>query len=373
MLALRKAFPDITPGQTSALATIRDIRKRAEARGFSFARDIFADDDGLSMATSPALVAVHATLLATTGRPVLDIAGGCGIEALQLAAAGLDVICYEIDPVRAHFASINASRCETRGTVTVINGDSRDACADGMVVYYDPSRRADGTRNNRSLDSLEPSVESWTAHSDIAGVGLAKLPTGLPDDETAELGDRYAFLAEGRDCKECIVTVGIETPWKSGDVFFVESGCSITPGFDEIPMLPNLTEAAWILDPHPALCRAGALGFLCEIASAGLASPMDDYLLTTDQMPPEIDAQLASIWQIISLTPAKPKYVLPILKSLDARLHIIKRRNAGRDVDTFVTALGKQKGKQMVCGVFIVMPDGLYVAICHPKAVHESS
>jgi len=46
----------MTPGQTSALATIRDIRKRAETRGFAFADRLFADDDGLSMATSPGLV-----------------------------------------------------------------------------------------------------------------------------------------------------------------------------------------------------------------------------------------------------------------------------------------------------------------------------
>lgn len=373
MLALRKAFPEITPGQTSALATIRDIRKRADARGFAFADRLFADDDGLSMATSPALVAVHASLLAATGRPVLDIAAGCGIEALQLAAAGLDVTCYEIDPARAHFAATNAARCPTPGKITVVAGDCRTANADGMVIYYDPSRRADGTRNNRSMDSLEPPIDLWTAFTTTTGMGLAKLPTGLPDDETIDLGDTYAFLAEGRDCKECIVTTGIETPWNSGDVYFVDSGRTVSLGFDEVPMFPDLAEADWILDPHPALCRAGALGVLCELASAGLASPMDDYLIASGQTPPEIDPQLASIWQVISLTPAKPKHVIPILKTHDARLHIIKRRNAGRDVDTFVTALGKQKGTHPLCGIFMVMPDGLYVAICQPKAWHETA
>ena len=373
MLALRKAFPEITPGQTSALSTIRDIRKRAAARGFAFADRLFADDDGIAMATSPALVAVHASLLAATGRPVLDIAAGCGIEALQLAAAGLDVTCYEIDPARAHFAATNAARCPTAGKITVVPRDCRLANPDGNVIYYDPSRRADGTRNNRSFDSLEPPIDAWSAFTDSTGMGLAKLPTGLPDEETIDIGDAYAFLAEGRDCKECIVTVGIETPWQSGDVYFVESGRTVSPEFDEVPMFPDLAMTNWILDPHPALCRAGALGVLCELASAGLASPMDDYLIASGQTPPDIDPQLATIWQVISLTPAKPKLVLPILKVYNARLHIIKRRNAGRDVDTFVTALGKQKGTQAVCGIFMVLPDGLYVAICQPKALHESS
>ena len=334
---------------------------------------MFADDDGLSMATSPALVAVHAKLLASTGCPILDIAAGCGIEALQLASAGLNVTCYEIDPARAHFAKVNAERCETTGNITVINDDCRNADAEGMVIYYDPSRRADGTRNNRSFDSLEPPVDTWKAFTATTGKGLAKLPTGLPDDETIDMGDAYAFLAEGKDCKECIVTVGIETQWQSGDVHFVDTGLTVTPSFDEVPMFPDLAAAQWILDPHPALCRAGALGVLCEIASAGLASPMDDYLMTAGETPPEINPQLASVWNVIALVPAKPRQVLPVLKAHDARLHIIKRRNAGRDVDTLVTALGKQKGKNDICGIFMVMPDGLYVALCQPKALHEAS
>jgi len=373
VLALRKAFPEITPGQTAALSTIREIRKRATLRGFAFADLLFADDDGLSMATSPGLVSVHASLLAASGRPVLDIAAGCGIEALQLAAAGLDVTCYEINPARAHFAAINAARCQTPGRITVVSGDCRTACADGMVVYYDPSRRADGTRNNRSMDSLEPPVDVWNDLTAITGMGLAKLPTGLPDDETIDLGECYAFLAEGRDCKECIVTIGLETPWESGDVYFVDSGKTVSAGFEDIPMFQDLAEASWILDPHPALCRAGALGVLCELASAGLASPMDDYLIASGPIPPNIDPQLASIWNVIALIPAKPKFILPILKEHNARLHIIKRRNAGRDVDTLLTALGKQKGTQPLCGIFMVFPDGLYITICQAKAVHEAS
>jgi hypothetical protein len=372
-LALRKAFPEITPGQTSALATIRDIRKRAETRGFAFADQLFADDDGLSMATSPGLVTVHAMLLSSTGRPVLDIAAGCAIEALQLATTGLDVTCYEIDPARAHFATINAERCPTQGKVTVIHGDCRNADAEGTVIYYDPSRRADGTRNNRSFDSLEPPVGVWADFVATAGMGLAKLPTGLPDDETMDFGDAYAFLAEGKDCKECILTVGIETPWQSGDVHFVDTGLTISPSLNEVPMFPDLADAKWILDPHPALCRAGALGVLCEMASAGLASPMDDYLMTADETPPEINPKLASIWQVIALVQAKPRHVTPILRERDARLHIVKRRNAGKDVDIFVAALGKQKGKNDICGIFMVMPDGLYVALCQPKAWHEAS
>jgi hypothetical protein len=323
------------------------------------------------MATSPAIVKVHAELLASTGRPVLDIAAGCGIEAIQLASMGLLVTCYEIDPVRAHFATVNAERCTTIGKLTVIHGDCRIADAAGSVIYYDPSRRADGTRNNRSFDSLEPPIDIWKELLASSGMGLAKLPTGLPDDETIDIGDCYAFLAEGRDCKECIVTTGISTVWESGDVYFIDSGKTISPGYDDVPMFPDLSETSWILDPHPALCRAGALGVLCELSGSGLASPMDDYLLVGGDRPPEIDASLATIWQVHSLVPAKPKYVVPALKELDARLHIIKRRNAGREVDTFITALGKQKGKQDLCGIFMVMPDGLYVAICHPKALHE--
>lgn len=325
------------------------------------------------MATSPALAKVHGELLASTGRPVLDIAAGCGIEALQLAALGLNVTCYEIDPARAHFAAVNAERCSTSGSIAVICGDCREASGDDAVIYYDPSRRADGTRNNRSFDSLEPPIDVWNALVANSGMGLAKLPTGLPDDETIDVGDDYAFLAEGRDCKECIVTTGIDTPWGSGDVYFVETGKTISPSFDEVPMFPDLADTRWILDPHAALCRAGALGVLTELSGGGLASPMDDYIISGGETAPAIDAQLATLWQVIKLVPAKPKHVVPLLKQQDARLHIIKRRNAGRDVDTFITALGKQKGKQDLCGIFIVMPDGLYVAICHPKAVHETT
>jgi hypothetical protein len=138
-------------------------------------------------------------------------------------------------------------------------------------------------------------------------------------------------------------------------------------------MFPDLAAVKWILDPHPALCRAGALGVLCEVASGGLASPMDDYLMTAGETPPKIDPQLASIWQVIALVQAKPRHVTPILREHDARLHIVKRRNAGKDVDTFVAALGKQKGKNDICGIFMVMPDGLYVALCQPKPWHEAS
>ena len=127
----------MTPGQTSALATIRDIRKRAETRGFAFADRLYADDDGLSMATSPGLVTVHAMLLASTGRPVLDIAAGCAIEALQLAATGLNVTCYEIDPARAHFATINADD-SPRPSAT----ENWNWLSIRLLTVFDPARNA---------------------------------------------------------------------------------------------------------------------------------------------------------------------------------------------------------------------------------------
>ena len=68
-----------------------------------------------------------------------------------------------------------------------------------------------------------------TLHNPLGWVGSADWRQGLAaivrrHGLIAIEDAAYAFLAEGKDCKECILTVGIKTPWQSGDVHFVDTG-----------------------------------------------------------------------------------------------------------------------------------------------------
>lgn len=375
-MGLRKAFPYLTPSQTSALAVIQECRRRAANRGFPNADSLFSDEDGLSMATSPGIVAIHAELLKSTGRPVLDIAAGCGIEAQQLATAGLTLVCYEINPVRAHFAientqAINAVR---PGAVTVICDDSSAANASTFVVYWDPSRRAGGARNNQSISYLEPNPALWKTHITVSGCGLGKLPTGIPNHDLATLGDCYAFLGENRDCKEAIVTVGIQTKWPTGSVYILEGDHTFTPHGEPADPTCPIEDIKVIIDPHAAVVRGGCLEVLAQQLNGSLLSPSDDYICG-EHLPMDSDGNLATMWTVLNIMPANPKKVAATLEELQAKLHIIKKRRAGKDVDTFLATLIKHTKKntdsQPICGIFFLQPDGLWVALCSPKAIHE--
>lgn len=336
-----------------ALAVL-DGRERARKRGFKGAERLFVTPDALAQATSPSIARFHAAQLASCGR-VADIACGLGFDALAFAEAGIQVLAVERDPARLLFARANAKVRGVAEQVTFVEGQAEETDLTGWpAVYFDPARRIDSRRHSALAKLYEPPLglmERWrTAGKTV----LAKLSPALPDELLNSLGSSLLFLSENRECKEACVSVGL------GE----RVGAMLLPEEIFVPTgeLPTVAESlgAFLLDPDPALVRAGALAGV----GAERISP-DDAYLTSDEATANL--RLARSYRVIEAMEYQPKKLGAWLRERGIGPLVVKKRRFPKEPDTVMRELDLQKeqGEEATL-VLVASGRGHLAIVCEP-------
>jgi len=259
---------ELAPDLRSALLSVCDGRERAQKKGLPHAAQLFVTPDLLAQASSPHIAAWHAQQLAPYGT-VLDCCCGAGLDALAFAAGGLTVLAYELDPARALFAQANAALAGYGDRITVTCGDVMGWQGSIPAAYFDPARREGASRVSRHGELYAPPLSFLDTLRQQATVVLAKLSPALPDEVLGALGGRVRFLSEERICKEACVLLGegLGEP----EAVLLPSGERFAASH-EVGVAEAL--GAFLLDPDPALVRAGVLGAL----GADRIAETDSYL-----------------------------------------------------------------------------------------------
>jgi SAM-dependent methyltransferase len=314
---------EFAPELAAAALTQADLRRRGVAKFGDRAHAMFFTRDGLEQATRPEVAAHHAARFVAAGvSRVVDLGCGIGSDALAFAAAGLEVVCVELDPATAAVARLNLG---DRGQVVEGNAESlaTELVRPGDAVFCDPARRTAAGR----LWRLEDFTPPWSLVEGLLGSGRSvgvKLGPALP---------------------HALIPASVEAEWVShrGDTVEVAlwsaaagvagaRAAMVLPGSRLVippdPPLLDVTEpGAYVYEPDGAVIRAGGVAVVGQQIAGALVDPKIAYL-TSDTW---VDTPFAAGFAVTTVLPYSEKVVRRWLRDHEMGSVEIKKR--GVDVD----------------------------------------
>ena len=318
---LRESHP---PGLVAAALAQHELRLAARAK-FSRAMDMFFTRAGLEQASAE-VVARHRQVRFAAAGVLADLCCGIGGDLAALAGDH-QVRAVDRDPLHLRMAMLNAAAYGVAGSVRTTQADVREADLAGVdAVFIDPARRTDrGTGKHRLGPGASEPPLAWCLElaGRVPAVGIKAAP-GIARD-AVPAGWELEFVAVGRDLKEGVAW----SPSLAGPA----TRATILPGGDTLtpqpgPAVPVAAPGPFLLDPNPAVTRAG---LVAELARALGAWQIDQQIafLCTDTA---VRTPFARTLQVIDSGPWNQKRLPARLRDLGIGAVDIRRRGLAGDV-----------------------------------------
>ena len=324
---LRAAYPvDLV---VDALAQ-HELRLRARAK-FSRAMEMFFTRAGLEQASAEVIAGHRLARYAGAGL-VADLCCGIGGDLTALAA-GRRVLAVDRDPLHLRMALANAGVYGVAAGVTAVAADVRDVSLGGVVgsglaergvdaVVIDPARRA-GQRRLRAGDSEPPLAWCLGLADAVARTGIKAAP-GLRRDAVPPAWE-LEFIAIGRDLKEAVAwSPALATATARATV--LPGGHTLTPAAGG--PVPVRAPGGFLLDPSPAVTRAGVVEDLARLAGAWKIDEQIAFLSADTA----VHTPFARTLQVIDSAPWHQRSLPARLRALDVGAVDIRRRGLAGDV-----------------------------------------
>jgi protein-L-isoaspartate O-methyltransferase len=336
--SLRREHPPELAAAALELARLR--HKAADKFGDDAARMVFTRD-ALEQASDPLVRRWRAAEARALGAShVLDACCSIGADALAFAAGGAEVLGLDIDPLRVQMARINAEALglhNARFEVTDLREGLPPHNSD--LIFYDPARRDEQGRRIHDVERYQPPLSlllDWQAP-----VRTAKLSPGVDLAQLEHFGGRVDFVSVGGDLKEADLTLG-ETPLTTRAVLLTGDGSSLTWVRETEPDPgPVSTPRGWLIEPDPALIRAGLVQDAAEQFGAALLDETIAYI--TADTPPQ--TPWLRSWQVQDWMPFHLKRLRAYLRERDVGRITVKKRGSPLTPEE-LTAKLKLKGNQ---------------------------
>jgi SAM-dependent methyltransferase len=272
---LRRRFP---AELVAAALAQQELRARAAAK-FPRAGEMWFTREGLEQASAEPLARHRAGRYAGFAR-VADLCCGIGGDLCALAP-GRDAVAVDLDPVHPRMARENA-RVHGAGEVAAVRADVRDLrLPRSLAVFVDPARRAGG-RRLPAPGSRPPLSWCLDLGDRVAGVGIKTAP-GLPLGLVPP-GWEVELLADRRELKEAVLwSPALATAARRATVFPGPSTLAAA-GARVVPPVPCRPPGAFLLDPSPAVTRAGLVEQLARDLGAWKLDPRIAFLSADEPM-----------------------------------------------------------------------------------------
>ncbi|SFJ47577.1 class I SAM-dependent methyltransferase [Planctomicrobium piriforme] len=278
-----------------AALTILDLRQRAKGR-FTRAADMWFDRPGLEQAT-PEAIAVHkAQRFATAGGSVQDLFCGLGMNAIGLAAAGLNVVAIDHSPVACLRTSLNAAayglaeRIETR-----VADDPLLEVTEGHL-HLQPQRTTTQQKSVRLEDQLPPLEVLQTLPDRTPGGAITLSPA-------SNFGGKFnnceiELVSWNGDCKEAVLWYGSLRGEFAMRATLLPSGFTLAGNpWEAYSVVGPLKQ--YLYDPDPAIVRAGLVDVLAEQLAIERVDAAEEFL-TSDNV---VDSPAVTGFEIIADLP----------------------------------------------------------------------
>jgi hypothetical protein len=314
---LRESYP---PALVAAALAQHELRLAGRAK-FSRAMDMFFTRAGLEQASAE-LVARHRQARFAAAGVLADLCCGIGGDLVALAGEH-QVRAVDRDPLHLRMALLNAAAYGVDGSVRPARGDVREADLAGVdAVFIDPARRTEHRRLGPGAS--EPPLE-WCLGlaGRVPAVGIKAAP-GIARDAVPE-GWELEFVAAARDLKEAVAwSPSLAGPATRATI--LPGGHTLTP--EAGPPVPVAAPGPFLLDPNPAVTRAGLVGELARKLGAWQIDPQIAFLCTDTA----VRTPFARTLQVIDSGPWNQKRLPARLRDLGVGALDIRRRGLAGDV-----------------------------------------
>ena len=343
--ALRREYP----ASLAAAAVAQHELRLAAREKFSRAMEMLFTRAGYEQSSSET-IARHRAARFGGARRVADLCCGIGGDLIALAAPPRPaapespespepkspdtVLAVDRDEIHARLAVHNAGVYGAGGRVRACVADVRDIALNGIdAVFIDPARRA-GTRRFPAGVSQPPLDWCLALAGQVPAVCVKAAP-GLPA-ELIPPGWEAEFIADGRDLKEAVLwSPAFATAQRRATI--LPAGDTLTRAPTRAPAGPgtgadpvDVTEpGAYLLDPSPAVTRAGLVEDLARLLGARKIDPRIAFL-TADR---EVATPFARTLRVVESAPWNEKRFAARLRELGVGAADIRRRGLAGDVD----------------------------------------
>lgn len=345
---LRRDYP--TELVTAALGQ-HELRRRAHLK-FTRAQQMYFTRAGLEQATAEVIARHRAARFAGALR-VADLCCGIGGDLIALAA-DREVVAVDRDALHLRMAALNADAYGVGDAVTVVHADVRDVDLTSVdAVFVDPARRARGHRM-RTGDSEPPLSWSTSLAERVAAVGIKASP-GIARDAVPP-GWEVEFIADRRELKEAALwSPALATSTSRATILPQGHVLLPLPGDEVVHRAPG----AFLLDPNPAVTRAGLVEDLARSLGAWKIDPQIAFL-SSDQ---PLCTPFARSLRVLDSGPWEQKALRSRLRALDIGSVDIRRRGLAGDVDDLHRQL-KLRGTRRATLVMTRVDDRPWALIC---------
>ncbi|HEY6479929.1 MAG TPA: methyltransferase domain-containing protein [Streptosporangiaceae bacterium] len=324
---LRRRYP---PPLVAAALTQQSLRMSARAK-FARADAMLFTRPGLEQVSSE-LAAAHSASRFRGRETVADLCCGIGGNLAALAA-GSRALAVDRDLTSLEFARHNAAASGAAHPVAAVCADVRQLTAGRArpdAVFIDPARRSGGRRLRAGTS--EPPLDWCLALPGwVPAVGIKAAP-GLPR-ELVPPGWEAEFLAVGRQLKEALLwSPALATTERRATV--LPSGDTLTP--EPGQPVPVAAPGAYLLDPNPAVTRAGLVEDLARRLGAWKIDPMIAFLAADEP----VATPFARTLRVLESMPWNEKQVARRVRELGITAADIRRRGLAGDVDLIHRRLG---------------------------------
>ncbi|MFN8530085.1 MAG: methyltransferase domain-containing protein [Anaerolineae bacterium] len=312
---------DYTPEEARAALELARLREKAVEKFGADAQQMFFTRDALEQASDPL---VRRWKRSASGLSVIDLCCGIGSDSLAFARTASDVMGIDLDPVRVEMARLNAAALNNSAHFET--GDARTFQPDepNAVIFYDPARRDDEGNRLHHVERYEPPlslIRQWDAFRIFV-----KLSPGVQIDQVREYGGYVEFISVKGDLKEALLSV---FPRAKGAGEQTVQAALLTDDAvyhwghaDEPPELRLSEPDAWLIEPDPALIRAG---LVTDAAQAWGGAQLDDTIAyITAAAPPE--TPWARSWRILDWMPFSIKRLRDHLREQGVSTITVKKR-----------------------------------------------
>jgi hypothetical protein len=276
---------------------------------------------GLEQASAE-MVARHRQARFAAAGVLADLCCGIGGDLVALAGEH-QVRAVDRDPLHLRMALLNAAAYGVDGSVRPARGDVREADLAGVdAVFIDPARRTEHRRLGPGAS--EPPLE-WCLGlaGRVPAVGIKAAP-GIARDAVPE-GWELEFVAAARDLKEAVAwSPSLAGPATRATI--LPGGHTLTP--EAGPPVPVAAPGPFLLDPNPAVTRAGLVGELARKLGAWQIDPQIAFLCTDTA----VRTPFARTLQVIDSGPWNQKRLPARLRDLGVGALDIRRRGLAGDV-----------------------------------------
>ncbi len=334
-LSLAAGLHSEYPPDLVAAALTQQALRAAARQKFSHADDMLFTRAGLEQASSE-LTAAHSARRFAGIDLVADLCCGIGGNLVALAAEARRVVGVDRDPDTLRFAGHNAAVNAVRDKVALVRADVRElALSDRRgqplaAIFIDPARRSGG-RRMRAGDSEPPLGWCLDLARQVPRVCIKAAP-GLPG-ERVPADWECEFVATGRALKEALLwSPAFATAPRRATLLPTGATLVDRPG-DPVPVA---APGQYLLDPNPAVTRAGLVQELGRELSAWQLDPATAFL-SLDRY---ISTPFARTLRVVESMPWRERAVARRLRELSIGTVDIRRRGLAGDVELIRRRLG---------------------------------